>query len=539
MKHLLAAVFFTWLAHPAAAQEIGDSVVGATEKQLGRGFDLIAGVDRADCMIWRPEDATIIEEPEPRAELAVTSVETKSELATELDLGVGGSYFAGLVSVEGRFGFYRSQKIVATTSYLFVRASITASREILRDAKIKPEFLDLLPGSGGPSEFRSRCGDRYLGSLVKGGLFYGLVEVVSESVEESREVTAQLKSAFASGSVDADFSEKLKSIVGSRSVSAKVLREGGAGPETIDPAEIVDRALAFAAEVKDNPFTYAGQFRQYEDSENWPTGVKPVAIGDAGRALDRLAVDHQLLSGFTAEIERQLLRPVEMDRDLIKEDLRRTEESVILLKEAAGRCREILSQCVYPAEGIARAVAMMVEIEGHFAPELLLPKYAPYFQIIGWGAGRADTYCLAISQQGTRGRFLIKTEKCEFGARKEGERAYRHWVIVGDGTIRDKRDGSCLSADEAKVGAEVVAVPCTGALTQRWEWAELLNCGGSGYSKCSAMRLAGAPSLCLALPTTKRENAQAKVDNCVGRWPKVRKFEHQRWRLMGPMERVE
>lgn len=199
-------------------------------------------------------------------------------------------------------------------SYMALRDVRTADIYLdITKATISADALALLGGPNGPTNFINRYGTHCVIGVSYGGSFAGYIRLDTHSASHKESISASM-SASASGfgikgSVNADFSTGLSSIVGYydlTSNSSLVGASPGAGFSRTDPDGMLGAAQAIILsdsgipDVKGAPVSFIcvtwDQFSQIQQKLNDIGQPNALSLGSALNALSQLSAEYAALS---------------------------------------------------------------------------------------------------------------------------------------------------------------------------------------------------------------------------------------------------
>ncbi|MGR9179744.1 hypothetical protein ACU8OR_30055 (plasmid) [Rhizobium leguminosarum] len=223
--------------------------------ELGRGFDLLTGNPRQDCV-----DRTVVDSHADFGPDAVTFSSTEVTRNDDLDRSLNVSASA---SVQGGFGsasastsFARALHLEAYSLSYVVRASLSGKGKGLRDVVLKPNYLKLLQSKDQEAlqRFRLLCGDGYIGEFIEGGEFNAVVQIHTTSQSQRESLSAAVSATISMASGSASFASTVASIAKTNDVKVWTFRRGGSGtPIAITPESIATQASSLPALVQSSP----------------------------------------------------------------------------------------------------------------------------------------------------------------------------------------------------------------------------------------------------------------------------------------------
>lgn len=224
-----------------------------TGLEVGRGFDVLTGNPRADCV-----NRTAVDSNSAFGPSSVRFRSIRIENAEKLDRTLGISASASVnTSFGGGGGSASFSNEVSVSSYSLnyvMEAVVSGKGPGIRDVKLKPEYKALIAGKNPDMmRFRSICGDGYIGEFTLGGEFVALVQIFTKSKKESEEITAKANASFGMASGSAAFANAVKSMAATSEVRIWTMQRGGGGPIPTSVDEIAQKVANLTESVRAAP----------------------------------------------------------------------------------------------------------------------------------------------------------------------------------------------------------------------------------------------------------------------------------------------
>jgi hypothetical protein len=222
--------------------------------EIGRGYDLLAGKPRADCV-----DRSVVENHPDFGPNSVAFHSVRIENSGQLDRALGVSASASLSTGYGSgsasASYSTSLSISSYSLNYLVETVVNAKGDSIRDAKLKPQYRVLIVKGDDAAldRFHTICGDGYIGEFVMGGAFQALIQIHTRSKAESESLAATATAAFSMASGSASFSSVVKDIAKNNDVRIWSLERGGGGAVAITPEDIAAKASTLPDLVKKWP----------------------------------------------------------------------------------------------------------------------------------------------------------------------------------------------------------------------------------------------------------------------------------------------
>ncbi|NES17949.1 MAG: hypothetical protein F6K41_03260 [Symploca sp. SIO3E6] len=213
--------------------------------------------------LYSPEGAT-----GQTVEFGLETVTSTRDLSKKLNFGTSVSLVAGgpFSTASAAACLLRERTISAHNLYLLVSAVVIHSYEVLTTFPLKSEVSSLLEGKT-LDRFRASYGHGFVAGFIKGGYYYGLIEIQTDSLEEKRELAGKLDvKAFAAGAAQLDAERYLTEAIADKKTQISVFRSGGLSVSTgLTLEEMLREASTFPNSVAENPSITFAIYRDYDD----------------------------------------------------------------------------------------------------------------------------------------------------------------------------------------------------------------------------------------------------------------------------------
>ncbi len=219
---------------------------------FGVGIDAVNGSIKGDAVIrTAPEEVSGAEGQKVLFDMM--QVESTEELTDALGASAEVNVGMGLFNASAQFNFAQQASVNRFSLYLLVSVSVTNAFRQLRDVRLTQDAVNLWK-SGNQEEFRDRYGDEYIHGVLSGGILHAVLQIDTESEEESQEISAKLEAGYgAMGmgfSAKAQFNKMMSMISTSKSIKVHHLQIGGSNTNVgITSDQILDRATQFPPSV--------------------------------------------------------------------------------------------------------------------------------------------------------------------------------------------------------------------------------------------------------------------------------------------------
>lgn len=248
-------VFWTMGAElPAFAQEDDTfriyNIENTTGLDLGRGFDILTGAPRAECI----EPSEIVDHPEfgpDTVEFRSYRIENSRQLDKALGISASASISMGVASASASASYSNALSVSSYGLNYVVESSIRQKGKSLLASSLKEPFKKLV-ASGRPemlSRFRTICGDGYITEMPKGGEFKAIIQIATNSRAETETMAASIGGSYAAASGAASFTSAMKKVASTNEIRIWSFRRGGEGAVPITADEIATAAANLPVNV--------------------------------------------------------------------------------------------------------------------------------------------------------------------------------------------------------------------------------------------------------------------------------------------------
>lgn len=202
--------------------------------KIGAGIDSFKGEPCAQAIIYEgnPDELTTTTlDVSQNTFFDIVSIQKYDTLSSFLSIGVSASFGFGFYSGSASFEFMKNTNISKFSSIVCAKVLVHNSAEYIKKLEFNEEAIHLL-GEGteeNVGRFFSRFGDCFVFGRQTGGYFYALAEIVSESAEEQREITAAIEGSIGPFSGSGRFSDKLLEVSRKNQVHITYIRNGSSG----------------------------------------------------------------------------------------------------------------------------------------------------------------------------------------------------------------------------------------------------------------------------------------------------------------------
>jgi len=238
---------FLLLLAPTLAHAQNETVSYLPGMLLGRGFDTATGAVKEDCTTFGT--ASIPAQGVGLVSYNFSDVASSQDLYEATSVSAGASVNTGLYSASAEMSLLSQSQVSSFTANFLAWVSVERNWDYATGTALKPDFATL-HGSNA-SQFGSRCGDRYVGGVLLGGEFYGLITVQTQSQTDRDEVSAAVRGSYGPFNANASITVETREALASHQTSITGYKSGGTGtplPLTIEQMQAL--AAGFPAEVQ-------------------------------------------------------------------------------------------------------------------------------------------------------------------------------------------------------------------------------------------------------------------------------------------------
>ena len=310
--------------------------------------------------LYSPEGAT-----GQTVEFGLQTVTSTQDLVKKLNFGASVSVVSGgpFSTISAAAKLLQERKFTAQNLYLLVSTIVMHSYETLITFPLKPEVLSLIKERS-LDRFRASYGNGFVAGFIKGGCYYGLIEIQTSGLDEKRELAGKLNAqAFVAGSAQLDAGRYLNEAIADRRTQISIFRSGGRSASAgLTLEEMLHEASTFPSSVAENPSIPFAIYRDYDD-------IPPFSqLGYSLRqeyqefiqCVDRLESLYFEYRDYHETLKSLLASPDDIKSFLIKEktivywqstieaDLAGLSAQMDTLKSLVRRCNETTSPCVIP-----------------------------------------------------------------------------------------------------------------------------------------------------------------------------------------------
>ncbi|WP_299038478.1 hypothetical protein [uncultured Pseudokineococcus sp.] len=281
-----------------------------SQMYVGRGVNTDTGAVFGTAVAFdppQPVDAGVGQQ----VVFTLESVASSRELTTKLSVATSAS-FKSSWGVSAEFNLTSSVTVNDYFTYALMRCRVVNAPQVLRNPVLKPEARELLIQRGW-EEFAAAYGWEYVEGFVRGGSYYGLIEVQTSSRTQQQDVKAKLTGYYGVFTASAAFESELKSIARTSSVNVSVTRSGGSGEVVRSDVEsMLTEAQRFPETVLEHPVPVMALTSDYRSTVPLPPLPAPNSLVRQNQrdVLNDLGRHYLRLRDAKANLEFVLARPL-------------------------------------------------------------------------------------------------------------------------------------------------------------------------------------------------------------------------------------
>lgn len=336
---------------PLLAQTIVEYQPGV---RLGQGFDTIDDSVRGECVVFEPDTSGPGATAQGQTEqYKLFEVSDSYQLTEAMDLSLATKYKSMFgTAIEGKASLARKQNVSQFASTFVARMSVRNPAQSAVRVKLTDAMAALAQSS--PADFRQRCGNQFVSSVITGGEFIGYVSIQTLNKSEQEKISASYNAKYglggsfeSQGNIDKDFLESIES----RTKTIDVYRSGGTPGLVRDVASMYQAIEGFATAVKgDAAVPYQAFLQRYDTLPNFPPLI---SVGQKEQGLARILDQAWQLRSVHEDIRYIRTHPEQFAMRSVApgatEQTKATVEQRLLALEAAAETCKASGQCDLPA----------------------------------------------------------------------------------------------------------------------------------------------------------------------------------------------
>lgn len=252
----------------------------------GRGYLLNADKAVGDCLTdaaggleIKPTRAANVGGQE--VTYTLSKIESSEDLQKRLSIDASASASFLIGSADAKFSFAETTKTSSTAVTLLASVKVrNTSWTVPPGVKFHPDAVALLKAAD-LKRFRERCGDGFLHSYTTGGEFHAIVQIHTNSAEETQKINASIEGSLFTAKGSVEFNKYMESVVKNSSTVVNSYQVGGAGIESTpcrDVKCVADRVVAFTTAVAKNPVVISAEVLPYDVLSRPADKISPLDI---------------------------------------------------------------------------------------------------------------------------------------------------------------------------------------------------------------------------------------------------------------------
>jgi hypothetical protein len=188
---------------------------------LGKGLDTLSGAVKGDCVV-RTEPESVFASNGKAIRMTIEKIESSQDLFEKLDFSAEANY-GNMVS--GKAKYAKSIKVNDYSIYVMGKVNVQLMTQAMRDIQLKSDAYELA-GESFP-RFLERCGNEFVSARTMGGELFVVLEIVTKSKEEKREIEASIKGSYGVFGGSASFSQSLENVIRNGQTKFTLYQDGG------------------------------------------------------------------------------------------------------------------------------------------------------------------------------------------------------------------------------------------------------------------------------------------------------------------------
>jgi hypothetical protein len=193
----------------------------------------------------------------------MTRIQSTEELESHLGISAEVSGGIGLFSASDRFTFAKECKIQTTSLMLLVQCTRQLGFIQIDNPALSPTAAALTAGGNGEL-FSERYGDCFVRGMTRGGQFFGLIRIDTQSNEARETIVNKLSGTYGafSAEVSGNISDAMKAT--SSSADIRIYYEGGrVVTQPQSPQDLLKASQEWAGSVEAEPVPYSVTLAPY------------------------------------------------------------------------------------------------------------------------------------------------------------------------------------------------------------------------------------------------------------------------------------
>lgn len=200
-------------------------------------------------------------------QLLITIVEDTDSLLKFLSAS-GSVEYAEVFSASASAQFMNDFNYSSYHTYVMIKQEITCAEQVLDKMQLKDDVVKAIPNTT-QAEFERLYGTEFLGGMLTGGRYIGIIEIHGTSEQDQQDIRAAVGGSGYGVTANADIASKLSSATSHMDKTCRVLVLGGPPDMQLkqDVEGIIKDGLnAFPGYVQKAPVIFNGLYQPYADS---------------------------------------------------------------------------------------------------------------------------------------------------------------------------------------------------------------------------------------------------------------------------------
>ncbi|GAB4269217.1 MAG: hypothetical protein Kow0029_05110 [Candidatus Rifleibacteriota bacterium] len=213
---------------------------------IGSGFDFINRTVKRSAIV--PFKPVYVSDGGQDVEYTLEYVESSDDFSNYMEIDADGSIDGIVNSASARTKFLSESEANSYSMNFVVRVKVINGTKRIPTANyfLNKEAKELLANDKDPLKvrFHQAYGDRYVSAITTGGEYIGLINIETSSIQDKKQLEAELNASGLSWNAHAEFKGQMEKISKTRKVTVKNYIRGGHG---IQGASDVDKMMEIAS----------------------------------------------------------------------------------------------------------------------------------------------------------------------------------------------------------------------------------------------------------------------------------------------------
>ncbi|MGB3494027.1 MAG: hypothetical protein WBA57_14955 [Elainellaceae cyanobacterium] len=247
---------------------VGYDVYSGKQKSSAIEYDRV--VHRANGVIREVGDADWLKDVASRASNLLDTAETRQKLSEYLDVDANASYNNISISTSA------SASLVNQLSNTATSTTVVASVRIEYDTPAFIEHPRLSDGAkaylinNGWDKFKEKYGNYFVSGFKFGGYYYGVLSILSTSIEEQKELSAKITGGGWGADIESNINSVSEKYGGTKNQKAFVIQSGGDDVTEVSLPEMIKQYQTFGQDLRKRVSIIEAVLQDYRVVDNLP-----------------------------------------------------------------------------------------------------------------------------------------------------------------------------------------------------------------------------------------------------------------------------